>query len=81
MFDSGESSAELLDHVLQLVMAGLLLSVIGGITGSISNVHTEHDNLGGHGGHLVGETILVHPVHVGSKGVLAIGLSLTLTKE
>ena len=81
MLDPSEGSAQLLDHVLQLVMAWLLLSIIGGITGSISNVHTEHDNLGCHGGHLVRETVLVHTVHVGCKGVLAIRLSLTLYRE
>ena len=32
----------------------------------------EHDDLGGHGGHLVGEAVLVDTVHVGSEGVFAV---------
>ena len=32
----------------------------------------EHDDLGSHGGHLVGETVLVDTVHVGSEGVFAV---------
>ena len=36
VFDPGESSAELLDHVLQLVVTGLLLALISGVTGGIS---------------------------------------------
>ena len=79
MFDPSKSSAQLLDHVLQLVVAGLLLSIIGGIAWSVPNVHAEHNNLGSHGGHLVREAILIHSVHVGGEGVLAIGFSLTLT--
>ena len=96
MFDPSECSAELLDHVLQLVVTWLLLPVISGVTGGISctqipsvftlqshirgltYIHTEHHNLGGHGGHLIGEAILVNSVHVSSKGVFSIGFSLPL---
>ena len=97
MFDPCESSAELLDHVLQLVVTWLLLSIVSGVTGGISctqissvfrvrvsefraltYIHTEHHNLGGHGGHLIGEAILVNSVHVSSKGVFSIGFSLPL---
>ena len=97
MFDSREGRAELLDHVLQLVVTRLLLPLVSGVTGSFSckakfwsecsdppevplltYIHAERHNLGGHGGHLVGEAVLVHAVHVGSEGVFSIGLSLSL---
>ena len=38
----------------------------------------EHDDLGGHGGHLVGEAVLVDPVHVRREGVLPVRLPLPL---
>ena len=44
----------------------------------LTYVHTEHHNLGGHGGHLIGEAILVNSIHMSSKGVFSIGLSLPL---
>ena len=96
MFDPGESRAEFLDHVLQLVVTWLLLPIISGVTGGIScteissvlrvsptlstltYIHAEHHNLGGHGGHLIGEAILVNSVHVSRKGVFSIGFSLPL---
>ena len=96
MFHSSESSAQLLDHVLQLVVGCLgenkallvileinktevlephlfsPLFILGWVTGGLADVHAEHDNLGGHGGHLVGETVLVDAVHVSSKRVLPV---------
>ncbi len=39
--------------------------------------HSEHDNFGGHGGHLVAEAVPVQPVHVSSKCVLATRLTLS----
>ena len=41
MLDPSEGSAQLLDHVLQLVMAGLLLSIIGGSTVVLRNVSVD----------------------------------------
>ena len=96
MFDPCESRAEFLDHVLQLVVTWLLLTIIGGVTGGVSctgissvlrvsptmrtltYIHAEHHNLGGHGGHLIGEAVLINSVHVSSKSVFSIGLSLPL---
>ena len=96
MFDPCESRAEFLDHVLQLVVTWLLLTIIGGVTGGVSctgissvlrvsptmrtltYIHAEHHNLGGHGGHLIGEAILVNSVHVSGESVFSIGLSLSL---
>ncbi len=43
----------------------------------LPHLHTEHDDLGGHGGHLVAETVLVQSIHVSSKCVLAVRLPLT----
>ena len=40
----------------------------------------EHDYLGGHGGHLVGEAVLVDAVHVGSERVFTVGLPLALER-
>ena len=48
------------------------------VLGLLPDVHGEHDDLGGHGGHLVAEAVLVHTVHVGSKRVLAVGLPVAL---
>ena len=96
MFDPGESRAEFLDHVLQLVVTWLLLPIISGVTGGVSctgissvlrvsptlrtltYIHAEHHNLGGHGGHLIGEAVLINSVHMSSKGVFSIGFSLPL---
>lgn len=47
------------------------------ILGCLAHFHAEHDNLWGHGGHLVAETILVDTVHVCRKRVLAARLALT----
>ena len=44
---------------------------------SLSYLHTEHDYLRCHGGHLVAETVLVQAVHVCRKCILATGLSLS----
>ena len=97
MFDSREGRAELLDHVLQLVVTRLLLPLVSGVTGSfpckakfwsdcsdppevslLTYIHAERHNLGGHGGHLVGEAVLVDAVHVSSKCVFSIGLPFSL---
>merc|ERR1719300_1827091 len=78
MLDPRQSSAQLLDHVLQLVVTGLLLSLVGGVTRSLTNVHAEHDNLGCHGAHLIGETILVNSIHVGGECVFSVRLSFSL---
>lgn len=44
--------------------------------GGLSDVDGEHDDLGGHGGHLVAEAELVGAVHVCGHRVLAAGLSV-----
>ena len=103
VFHSSEGSAQLFDHVFQLVMGCLVrenkvlllilkvnktevlephlfspLFILGWVTGGLADVHAEHDNLGGHGGHLVGEAVLVDAVHVSSKCVFSIGLPFSL---
>ena len=45
---------------------------------TLTYIHAEHHNLGGHGGHLIGEAVLVNSVHMSSKGVFSIGFSLPL---
>ena len=57
------------------------LFILGWVTGGLADVHAEHDNLGGHGGHLVGEAVLVDAVHVSSKRVFSIGLPFSLKCE
>ena len=57
------------------------LFILGWVTGGLADVHAEHDNLGGHGGHLVGEAVLVHAVHVCCKRVLAVGLTVALVED
>ena len=57
------------------------LFILGWVTGGLADVHAEHDNLGGHGGHLVGEAVLVDAVHVSSKCVFSIGLPFSLKCE
>ena len=54
------------------------LFILGWVTWGFSNVHAEHDNLGGHGRHLVGEAILVDTVHVSRKCILPIGFPFSL---
>ena len=83
VFHFSERSSEFLDHVLQLVVGSLFspLFILGWVTGGLADVHAEHDNLGGHGGHLVGEAVLVDAVHVSSKSVFSIGLSFSLKCE
>jgi len=39
------------------------------IGGSFSNFSVEHDNLGGHGGHFIGETVSVNSIHVSFEGI------------
>lgn len=43
----------------------------------LADVDSEHDDLGGHGGHLVAEAELVSAVHVCSHRVLPTGLSVS----
>ena len=45
---------------------------------ALTYIHAEHHNLRGHGGHLVGEAILVNSVHMSSEGVFSVGFSLPL---
>lgn len=46
--------------------------------GVFADLHREHDNLGGHGGHLVGEAVGVDAIHTGREGVPPVGLTLPL---
>ena len=48
---------------------------------SLPYLHTEHDYLWGHGGHLVAETVLVQAIHVCCKCVFAARLSLTRVND
>ena len=78
---TGECRAQLLDHVLELVVAGLLAVGARAVRGRLPDVHREHNDLGRHGRHLVGEAVLVHAVHVRRERVLAVRLALTLEKQ
>ena len=42
------------------------------ILGCLSHIHTEHDYLRSHGGHLIAKAVLELSIHVSCKGVLAI---------
>lgn len=52
-----------------------------GLFFSHPNIHGEHDNLGSHGGHLVGEAVGVNTIHTGGEGVAPIGLALALVND
>ncbi len=87
VLDPGERGAELPDHVLQLVVAGLLAfcsfsgPVPSLVRGRLPDVHGEHDDLWRHGAHLVGEAVAVHAVHVSRESVLAVALALALVDD
>lgn len=59
-------------------MTGLITIDIGIIVWTFAHIHTEHDDLGRHGAHLIGEAILVYSIHMSGKRVLAIGFAFTL---
>lgn len=59
-----------------LTFLGVLWVVLS--LGVVANLHREHDDLGRHGGHFVGEAVSVDAVHAGREGVAAIRLPLPL---
>uniref|UniRef100_A0A0E9XHF9 Uncharacterized protein n=1 Tax=Anguilla anguilla TaxID=7936 RepID=A0A0E9XHF9_ANGAN len=72
VLDCCHGKSQLVDHLLQLVLMSFRLHAVP--LGGLSNVDGEHDDLGGHGGHLVAEAELVGSVHVSGHGVLSAGL-------
>ncbi len=60
------------------VRGSLAAAILGG---RLPDVHGEHDNLGRHGAHLVGEAVPVDAVHVRRERVLAVALPLPLVDD